>query len=256
MNITKLYTIILTMTLGTGLGFFNTDSQAQQYEIGLGLGGASYTGDIIRRIDPTQVGIQGTLFGRRNFDNAWSLRAGLSAARLNATDSLRPIDPVALSRNAHFNGTLLEAAAIMEFHFLDYLSHQSPTRLSPFGYLGLGYAMFFGNGQAYEGDPFAGRYNVNTALIPFGLGIKYKLKDRLFLSLEGGIKATFSDNLDKISNDPTYLPRFKNDPDTGNQVLDPSSLNYGNPYDRDWYYFLGLTLSYSFHQVKCYNYNN
>ncbi|MEX0883789.1 MAG: DUF6089 family protein [Cyclobacteriaceae bacterium] len=256
MNITKLYTILLTMALGTLMGLITTVSKAQQYEIGLGLGGATYTGDIIRRIDPTQIGIQGTLFGRRNFDNAWSLRAGLSAARLNATDSLRPIDPVALSRNAHFTGTLVEASAIMEFHFLDYLSHQSTTRFSPFGYLGLGYSMFFGNGQAYQGDPFAGGYNVGTALIPFGLGIKYKLKDRLFLSLEGGIKATFSDNIDKISNDPTYLPRFTTDPGTGDQILDPTSLNYGNHSDRDWYYFLGLTLSYSFHQVKCYNYNN
>ena len=255
MNKTKLYTTYIILIFGILGVFISSESRAQQYEVGFGLGAGSYTGDIIRRIDPTQVGIQGTLFGRRNFDNAWSLRAGLSVSRLNAADSVRPIDPMTLSRNAFFNGTMLEVSAIMEFYFLDYLEHQSPIRFSPFGFFGLGYSMFLGNGQAYQDDPLAGRYNVNTPIIPFGLGVKYKLKERLFLSMEAGIKATFTDNLDKIGNDLTYYPRFTIDPDSGGQVLDPSALNFGNHSDRDWYYFLGFTLSYSFHQVKCYNYN-
>lgn len=254
MNKTRFYTRCLSVILVI-LGVVNT-SNGQQYEVGLGLGAGSYTGDIIRSIDPTQLGIQGTLFGRRNFDNAWSLRAGISVARLNAADSIRPIDPVALARDAHFNGTMIELGATMEFHFLDYLSHQSNTRFSPFGFFGLGYGMFFGNGQSYSADPQPGSYSVGTALIPFGLGIKYKLKDRLFLSVEGGAKATFSDYLDKISSDASYLPRFRTDPGTGDQVLDPAAINFGNHSDRDWYYFLGVTLSYSFHQVKCYPYNN
>src|SRR5690606_41746296 len=127
--------------------------RAQQHEIGLGLGVATYTGDIIRRIDPSQIGIQGTLFGRRNFDNAWSLRAGLSISRLNATDSVSPIEPMALFRNAYFTGTVFEGAAVMEFHFLDNLYYRSITRYSPYGFMGLGYTLFTGDGQSYMGDP-------------------------------------------------------------------------------------------------------
>jgi hypothetical protein len=71
---------------------------------------------------------------------------------------------------------MLEASAIMEFHFLDYLEHQSPIRFSPFGFFGLGYSMFLGNGQAYQDDPLAGRYNVNTANYPLRVGVKIQTK--------------------------------------------------------------------------------
>ncbi|WP_228527763.1 type IX secretion system protein PorG [Pararhodonellum marinum] len=221
---------------------------AQQHEVGLGLGVATYTGDIIRRIDPTQVGLQGSLFGRRNFDNVWSIRAGIAIARLNAADSIRPIDPVAELRNAGFRGTAVEGHLIAEFHFLNYLSPNFPTNFSPYGFMGFGYTIFTGNGQAYEGDPFPGRYSLSTPVIPFGLGIKYQIKDRLFASLELGIRATVSDYLDKIEYNETYIRRF--DPDTG--ALNPNSINFGTQSDKDWYYFLGITVSYSFHQVKCY----
>jgi hypothetical protein len=242
------------LILGSLILLWSNELEAQQYEIGLGLGGATYTGDIIRQIDPSQIGIQGTLFGRRNFDNAWSLRAGISVSRLNATDSVHPIDPMALARNAYFTGTVFEGTAVMEFHFLDYLSHQSINKYSPYGFLGLGYSVFSGDGQSYLGDPEAGKYSQGTPVVPFGLGIKYKLKDRLFLAMEFGFRATFTDNLDKIEDQESYLPRFIEDPTTSNEILNPQAFNYGNRNDRDWYYFLGVSLSYSFHQVKCYAY--
>ncbi|MBI0401036.1 type IX secretion system protein PorG [Cyclobacterium marinum] len=252
MNKSRFYTLALSVILVfISLGVSQT-VKAQQHEIGLGLGAGTYTGDILRVIDPSQLGIQGTLFGRRNFDNAWSLRAGFSIARLNGADSIRPIDQVAATRNAFFNGTMAEVSARMEFHFIDYMSHKSTSRFSPFGFFGLGYGMFFGQGQSYEGDIQPGSYSLGTVILPFGAGIKYKLKDRILLSFEGGAKATFTDNLDKIGDESIYLPRYRTDPGTGNQVLEPTSINFGNPSDRDWYYFLGFTISYSFHQIKCY----
>lgn len=252
MNKSRFYTLALSVILVfIGLGISQT-VKAQQHEIGLGLGAGTYTGDILRIIDPNQLGIQGTLFGRRNFDNAWSLRAGFSITRLNGADSIRPLDQVAATRNAFFNGTMAEVSARMEFHFIDYMSHKSTSRFSPFGFFGLGYGLFFGQGQSYEGDIQPGNYSLGTVILPFGAGIKYKLKDRILLSFEGGAKATFTDNLDKIGDESIYLPRYRTDPGTGNQVLEPTSINFGNSSDRDWYYFLGFTISYSFHQIKCY----
>ena len=252
MNKSRFYTLALSAVLAI-LSLGTTQmAKAQQHEIGLGLGAGTYTGDILRIIDPNQLGIQGTLFGRRNFDNAWSLRAGFTVSRLNGADSISPIDGVAMTRNAFFKGTMAEISATMEFHFLDYMSHRSTTRFSPFGFFGLGYGLFYGQGQSYQADPFPGNYSVGTVIVPFGAGIKYKLKDRVLLSFEGGAKATFSDNLDKIGDETLYLPRYRTDPGTGNQVLDPASINFGNQSDRDWYYFLGFTISYSFHQIKCY----
>ena len=246
--------VLCKLIIGSMILLMNNQVKAQQHEIGLGLGVATYTGDIIRRIDPSQIGIQGTLFGRRNFDNAWSLRAGLSISRLNATDSVSPIDPMALARNAYFTGTVFEGAAVMEFHFLDYLSYRSITRYSPYGFVGLGYTLFSGDGQSYMGDPDAGSYSQGIPIIPFGLGVKYKLKERLFLSMEMGFRATFTDNLDKIEDSEIHLPRFIDDPNTGNEIVNPQAFNFGNRNDKDWYYFLGVSLSYSFHKVKCFAY--
>jgi len=214
------------------------------------LGGATYTGDIIRHIDPTQVGIQGTLFGRRNFDNVWSVRGGFSFARLNAADEKRPIDAMALARDAYFRGSAFEAHAMMEYYFLDYLSPQSVVRFSPFAMFGFGYTVFSGRGNG--GPEPDGRYSLGTPVIPFGVGVKYKLRDRLFATLEFGVRATFTDYIDKIEGHAIYYERFDPNEPTGN--VNPAALNYGFKDDRDWYYFLGLTVSYSFYQVKCFNY--
>ena len=226
------------------------DLLAQRNELGFGLGGATYSGDIIRKLDPTQVGIQGTLFGRRNFDNVWSLRAGFSFARLNAADSINPIDAVAAYRNAGFKGSVIEATAIMEYHFLDFTHPQSQHRYSPYGFFGIGYSYFSGEGQTYDGDPTAGNYSLGTPIIPFGLGIKYKLNGRWTMAMELGFRATFSDLFDKIDSKTDNIPRF---PDPIDPNI-PYGVNYGNYNDKDWYYFLGLTLSYSFNSVQCYSY--
>ncbi|WP_194976945.1 type IX secretion system protein PorG [Aquiflexum lacus] len=223
---------------------------AQKYELGGGLGIATYSGDIIRRLDPEQIGIQGTLFGRRNFDNVWTLRGGISFARLNAADSVRPIDPVTAFRNAGFRGSLFEISAVMEYHFLDFTHPQAQFRFSPYGFLGLGFAGFVGNGRKYRDDPNPDGYTVGTPVIPFGIGIKYKLSSKWLLAAEFGARATFTDALDKLYGEEPTIPRFP-DPAFPNSS---SGYNQGNYSDKDWYYFLGVTISYSFSSVKCYAY--
>jgi hypothetical protein len=241
----KFFLICLGMLIVSFM--MNQNAQAQQYEVGFGLGGAAYTGDIIRRLDPTQPGIQGTLFGRRNFDNVWSVRGGFAFARLNAADSVRPIDAMAFERDAYFRGSAFEAHVMMEYYFLDYLNPQSTIRFSPFAMFGLGYTFFTGRGNG--GPASEGGYQLGTPVIPFGLGVKYKLKDRLFMTLEFGARATFTDYLDRIDHNGMQYSRF----DTAGNP-DPQALTFGDRDNKDWYYFLGLTLSYSFHQVKCFNY--
>ncbi|WP_026235513.1 type IX secretion system protein PorG [Echinicola pacifica] len=238
--------------IGTGM----QEAYAQKHnEYGLGLGVATYSGDIIRRLDPGQIGLQGTLFGRRKFDNVWSMRYGVALAGINAADSVRPLDAMAAARDAYFKGTLIEGHLMMEYHFLDFLAPQSSVRYSPYGFFGIGYTFFLGEGRTFAGELAPeddGDYSLSTPVIPFGLGVKYKLQDRLFLSLEFGFRPTLSDFLDKIEGNETYIPRFPVDPNDPDAIV--YGVNYGNKADKDWYYFLGLTLSYSFYQIECFNY--
>jgi hypothetical protein len=238
--------LLVLLSLFFGL---NGEISAQKYDIGGGVGVAAYSGDIIRKIDPSQIGLQGTLFGKRNFDNVWSLRVAASAAFLNAADSIKPIDRLAEIRDGRFRAGVLEASAVMEFNFLDYLRTNSEFRFSPYAFFGIGFAYAFAKGNTYAFN-VSSNYNVGTVVIPFGGGIKYQLNDRWTLAAELGFRPTFTDYLDKIDSKEPTIPRFP-DPDNPDQ---PYGINFGNAYDKDWYYFLGVTISYTITTTKCYAY--
>ena len=228
-------------------------AKAQKYEVGGGLGVATYTGDIIRKVDPRQIGLQGTLFGKRNFDNVWSLRVALSSSILHAVDSLRPLDIAAQVRDTRFRGGVIEGSAVMEFNFLDFLSPGSQFRWSPYGFFGLGFSHFILKGKTYNYVPYE-RYNVNAMVIPFGGGVKYRLNNQWTLAAELGFRPTTTDYLDKIDSSLPAIPRYgpSVDPNTGQAAA--YGINFGNPYTKDWYYFLGLTISYTIADIKCFAY--
>lgn len=230
-----------------------TPVEAQKYEIGGGLGVATYSGDIVRRIDPRQLGLQGTLFGKRNFDNVWTLRVALSSALIQAEDSLRPLDPAALVRDGRFRGGVIEGSAVLEFNFLDFLRNDSEFRWSPYAFFGLGFSHFIMKGNTYQ-FVVSERYNLNSLVIPFGGGVKYRLNDRWTLAAELGFRPTMTDFLDKIDSTLPAIPRYQPPPDPTTGQIPPYGINFGNPNTKDWYYFLGLTISYTIANVKCYAY--
>ncbi len=247
----KIFRYLSAFVLVVSIGI--SEGKAQKYEIGGGLGGAVYSGDIIRKIDPGQLGLQGTLFGKRNFDNVWTLRAALSTAILHADDEIKPLDLVYQSRDARFRGGLIEASAVMEFNFLDYLRNDSEFRFSPYAFFGLGYTFFTMKGR-YSAERFtpADYYQLFSPVIPFGGGVKYRLNDKWTLAAELGIRATFTDYLDKIDSKAGVFPISETDVITGENLT--HIINFGNPYTKDWYYFLGVTISYTLSNVKCYAY--
>ncbi len=228
-------------------------AKAQKYEIGGGLGVGTYTGDIIRKVNPRQIGLQGTLFGKRNFDNVWSLRVALSSSILQAEDSIRPIDPAARVRDGRFRGGVIEGSAVMEFNFLDFLRSNSEFRWSPYAFFGLGYSYFIMKGNTY-GYLNSERYDVNSLVIPFGGGVKYRLNERWTLAAELGFRPTMTDYLDKIDSSLPAVPRNAPPPDPNTGQIPPHGINFGNPYTKDWYYFMGVTISYTIANVKCFAY--
>ena len=225
---------------------------AQSYEVGGGLGTAVYSGDLLRKIDAGQSGLQGTLFGKRNFDNVWSLKVGVNLAEIMGADSIRPIDAMASLRQGHFTGRVTELSAIMEFNFLDYVNHKSEFRFSPYAFFGMGYAFMNAKGQMNAGTP-AQEYRTGTLVIPFGGGLKFLLTNQLNLGLELGFRPTTSDELDQLSSMVPALPRYETPSGPDPKVL-PQSLNFGNPNSKDWYYFLGLNISYTLTKARCYTY--
>ncbi len=233
-----------------------TPALGQKYEIGGGLGGAVYSGDIIRKVDFGQSGIQGTFFGKRNFDNVWSLRVGLNTGVLEGDDDIKPVDLVQNKRDAKFKGGVVEFSAVMEFNFLDFLRNNPEFRFSPYAFFGLGYSYFILKGRySPEIATPADFYQLSSPVIPFGAGIKYRLDNRWTLAAELGFRPTTTDYLDKIDSKNPAVPRFQQqlNPVTGNPELQ-YRINFGNPYTKDWYYFAGLTISYTIYNTECYSF--
>lgn len=208
----------------------NTYAQiTQRSEVGFGLGAFTYTGDLSRFYSLSSSRPAATVFYRANLSKVISFRTSLTGGKLAAKDASKPIDAFAKARNASFNIFLLEGAGTFEYHFLDWRDAKKRLRFTP--YLFAGVAMFGMSGVQTKTAEYS---NVQIS-IPFGGGMKYVLNPRWYLAFEIGIRKTFFDYLDNISDED---PAFKN-------------YQYGNKYDNDNYFFTGFTITRTFYDIPC-----
>jgi hypothetical protein len=93
-------------------------------------------------------------------------------------------------------------------------------------------------------------YSLNQLTVPLGLGVKITLKKRLAISLEYGIRKTFTDYLDDVSGNyvSSEIIRNENGPlaaTLANRSLNTeTAVNRGNPNNKDWYVFYGFMLTF------------
>ena len=206
----------------------STLSFAQFSEIGVGLGGFNYAGDLMRgyEIQNVKPGILG--YYKMNFDNIFSVRASLTGGFISGSDD-KPMDSFAANRKGSFNSTIIEAAGLIEYNFLDFKADKKHIRWSPYMFTGLSAFTFFGGDQDLNGTS-----NVQLAL-PFGGGFKYAVNPNITLNLEIGIRKLFTDRLDGYSEGDITNKNYQ----------------YGNKYDKDWYNFVGFSVSYIIWDIPC-----
>lgn len=202
---------------------------SQRSEVGVGLGTFNYTGDLARNYYFGFSRPAGTIFYRANLSSVISLRTSITAGKLAADDRKHPIDAFADKRGYSFDISLLEAAVGFEYHFLDWRDGKRKLRFTP--YLFGGFGLFGISGVQNKTASYS---NVQMA-IPFGGGIKYVVNPKYYLALEFGVRKTTFDYLDNISDGN---PAFKN-------------YQYGNKYDNDTYYFLGISITRTFYDIPC-----
>ncbi len=201
----------------------------QRSEIGFGLGTFNYTGDLVRSYDFAYSQPALTIFYRANISKVISFRASFTAGKLSADDASSPIDAFAARRNASFDIFLSEVSGVYEYHFLDWRNDIRRLRFTPYLFAGL--ALFNISGVPNKAE----QYSTIQLAIPFGGGVKYIVNPKYYVSLEIGIRKTFFDYLDNISDgDKAY-----------------KTYQYGNANDYDNYFFLGLTLTRTFYDIPC-----
>lgn len=224
-NLSRLFTgLLVTFSITTG------EAQiTQRSEVGFGLGTFNYTGDLVRSYNFAFSQPAATVFYRANISKVISFRAGLTAGKLSASDTRQPIDAFAAQRKASFDIFLMEMSGVYEYHFLDWRDTKHKLRFTPYVFAGLG--LFNISGVPNKTAEYS---NVQLS-IPFGGGMKYVLNPKYYIALEFGVRKTFFDYLDNVSEGD---PAFKN-------------YQYGNQFDYDTYYFLGVTITRTFYDIPC-----
>jgi hypothetical protein len=225
-------TFLLTVFTIVGLlhlSFLSLAQLAQRSEVGIGIGTFNYTGDLVHTYNFGFSKPAATIFYRSNISQVISLRSSLTGGKIGANDTRKPLDAFATKRASSFDLFLMEASVAFEYHFLDWRDAKRKLRFTP--YLFGGFSLFGISGVKTKSAPYS---NIQTA-IPFGGGVKYVLNPKFYVALELGIRKTFFDYLDNVSDGNVG---FKN-------------YQYGNRFDNDTFYFLGVTVTRTFYDIPC-----
>ena len=202
-------------------------SFAQKIEVGAGLGGFNYRGDISPSFRFKFFKPGGSLFFRYNPSQALSLRAEVAAGIIGAKDS-QSKDPFQIARNMSFRTRITEGSAVAEYNFLNYQDKRFAVNWTPYLFGGIGYSMF-------KPDVKTGEYKTSSIVLPYGVGIKYQIKRPFSIGIEYGTRKTFTDYLDNLGGEPKSNIK----------------LEQGNPSLKDTYYYVRLSVSYTFYKIFC-----
>lgn len=211
-----------TVGLFIGLFAFSSALQAQQIELGAGLGGMLYKGDISPHLNPRFYRPAGNLFFRYNFTRSFSARAGIAMGGIRGDDQISK-DPFQQARNLSFRTRVSEATLDMEYFFRDWKMIRKTKNWSPYVFGGLGF-------MSYSPKKEKG----SRIIYPLGVGVKYEIKRPWSIGLEFGTRFTRNDDLDGLSKSPG-APK----------------LSAGNPALSDSYTYTALTISYTFYKITC-----
>jgi len=220
----KAFIIMLICFTGT-----TAVAQEYKYEIGGMAGLSMYMGDanqtaLLRGFNPG-----GGVVFRRNFNFRWALKTDLMVGKV--TGDTKNTDNVFPNQGqASFSRNFFELGGQIEFNFLPYsdkYAYLNTSKIAPYILTGLGVTAASGFGS------------VN---LPLGLGVKYKIKNRINLGLEYAVHKLFSDSFDA--------------PDkTGFNLDNPYKIQSGVFKNKDWYNTLMFSVTWDFgpNDRKCTN---
>lgn len=274
----KLIVLIAGIFLYSSVAF-----SQQSMELGVFLGGSFYLGELNPNGFFNQfTRVAGGLVLRYNFNSRLALRGNLFFGSVTADDSQSP-SASQRQRNLDFKSPIDELSVQAEFNFLEYEIGSTKHPFTPFIFAGVG--VFKMNPQGMLGSQWVALqplgtegqgtsanpshpYQLIQPSIPFGLGIKTNFSRTICLTLEWGMRKTFTGYIDDVSKtyvDPAILAQNRGSNASLAITMADKSLNpdksvdigeqRGNGKD-DWYSFAGIILSFTIHtkHAHCYSY--
>jgi hypothetical protein len=235
--------LLICLILQIGSAFFNSAAYAQLQqiqpittsEIGIGIGGANYKGEISPNYRFLNNQPAMTVFYRHNISAPLSLKAALMGSHRIFNDKAFKDESQDLPyhdwRNMDLKLSMVEFSLNMEYNFLDYYADiRQPHRVSPYFFAGVA-LLNYNHQLSRQGDILEPFDNKFTVAVPFGVGVKYALSKQWNLGLEFGARKMFNDIIDYLN---------END-----------DISIANPFDKDMYFYNGISLSYTFYRINC-----
>lgn len=211
-------------------------AQEYTFEIGGMAGSSFYMGDLNKTVPFKNIRpAVGAMF-RYNANFRMAMKANVTWGMISGTtEGLKNAFPQATK--ASFERHLLDVSGQFEFNFLPYsdlFAYKNTSRFTPY--------IFIGGGLTYAPGDTKDALGIH---IPLGVGIKYKLKNRLNIGCEFSMRKLFIDDLD-VTNE-------------GNKWLnDPYQMKGSVFKNKDWYSFFVCWITWDFgsRNKKCNHIDN
>jgi hypothetical protein len=255
-------------------------STVMQGEFGITAGAAHYFGDLNTRAQINRPKPSIGIHFRKAFGDYIGVRVGAHFAQLGYSD-IYSKNAYQKTRNLSFNTNVWELSLQGDFHFFRFMPGEPGYGFTPYLTVGVGafsydpYAYLQGKkvflrplnteGQNTTVYPDRKPYNTMALCIPFGLGIKYNLNDRMNLIVEATHRFTNTDYLDDVSK--TYAGAAAFPPGPGGVpsealLLQDRSYEYGDPIgtfgkqrgwskQKDQYLFFEVGVTFSLTSYRC-----
>lgn len=205
------------------------ESVTQEGEIGVSIGGAHYFGDLNTAAKVNRAKLAFGVFFRKQFGNYIAVRVGGQFAQLGYADKYYSDNEFQRRRNLSFNSNVWELALQGDFNFFKFVPGSYDHRFTP--YVTIGASIFSYDPYAYLGGqkyflrplgtegqgsadyPDRKPYSSMAFAIPFGVGVKYSLNERINVGFEVLHRFTNTDYLDDVSTTYVGADKFPPLPD-------------------------------------------
>ena len=205
------------------------ESVTQEGEIGISLGAAHYFGDLNTTAKVNRAKLAFGVFFRKQFGNYIAVRVGGQFAQLGYADKYYSDNEFQRRRNLSFNSNVWELALQGDFNFFKYVPGSYDYRFTPYVTIGASifsydlYAYLGGQkyflrplgteGQGSAAYPDRKPYSSMAFAIPFGVGVKYSVNERINVGFEVLHRFTNTDYLDDVSTTYVGADKFPPLPD-------------------------------------------
>lgn len=241
--------LLKSFTLFLALCWLFNDAQAQlksrHLYIGAGIGSTNYKGDMDDdwTVKFTKPGF--TILAGYKLTSAFAVQLSYQQGWMGASDARAKEDVARIRRNLSFRSPINEIALTFNYEFISTRrAFKYRSALTPYVFAGIALFRFNPkadiNGQTVALQPLGTEgqyldgctdcpepYNLMQISIPFGVGIRARLTEKLDLRVEMGIRKTFTDYLDDVSGEYPDLNALA--------AQDPVAAAASDPSDSDMY---------------------